>query len=120
MQNRNSRRPDSRAKTMPEQHQYQQNVVPPKQHPAEYTENALRRAHMAYEVLNSEGFNLAYQELLNESVNTIIDSKPEKSSLRDDEYYRIRGLQDLILKMHGWIATAEQIRAAGEQRNSIA
>ena len=113
------KRPDSRADKLAPEYRWQSRI-PPKMSRDEYVADALEKAHLAYEVLNNEGFNRAYREIIDEALNIVIDSKPGQGDLREDNYFRIRGLQDVIMRMQGWIATAEQIAHSEENINSIA
>ena len=76
---------------------------------------ALTKGAAAARLLRDPDFNAAYQELLDENLTGIVTSKPGQKELREDAYYRLRGIQELAYKLNGWKVTAEQLQAQTEK-----
>ena len=68
-------------------------------------------------LLRDPDFNAAYQELLDQNITSIVTSKPGQQELREDAYYRIRGLQEMAYKLNEWRVVAEQLGASARQDN---
>jgi hypothetical protein len=75
---------------------------------------ALNKGDAGARLLRDQDFNSAYQELLDESLTAIATSKPGQKELREDAYYRLRGIQELAYKLNSWKVQAEEIRRRQE------
>lgn len=71
---------------------------------------ALRSAEAGQRLLNDEDFQLAFQELVEENLHQIIESKPGQWEVREDCYFRIRGIYEVAYKLRGWVSIAEQVQ----------
>lgn len=72
---------------------------------------ALNKGDAAKRLLTDPDFNAAYQELLDENLNSIVTSKPGQTELREDAYFRIRGIQEIAYKLGSWRTVADQVKA---------
>lgn len=61
-------------------------------------------------MLRDQDFNDAYQELLDENLSSIVSSKPGQKELREDAYFRLRGIQEFAYKLNVWASSAEQLK----------
>jgi len=110
---------DTREEDLPDNFQWE-NRIPPNMSQEEYERHVMDKGMAAQRMLADTSFNFLYQEMVTEHVNGIINSHPAQKEERDDRYYQIRGLQDLMVKMQGWVSTAEMLSMRSEQpRNSI-
>jgi hypothetical protein len=78
---------------------------------------ALTKGQAAARLLRDPDFNAAYQELLDQNINSIVTSKPGQHELREDAYYRIRGVQEMAYKLNEWRVVAEQLEASERQND---
>jgi hypothetical protein len=91
---------------------------PPPRSEEEDVAIALTKGQSAARLHRDPDFNAAYQELLDQNLNTIVSSKPGQAELREDAYYRIRGIQEMAYKLNEWRVIAEQLEAGIQQANS--
>lgn len=104
------RRPDSRGRLLPPNYKWRRHV-PPQMTEEQYVQHVLEKSGAAHQLLADPHFNRVYHELLSEGVDTIIDSKPGEHDLREDNYFAVRGLQDIVMRLQFWMAQADAIRA---------
>lgn len=103
------KRPDPRLNSLPEGYEFQLRVRP-NESVEEARTRILNQAQAAERLLRDQDFNDAYQEILEEQVQQIITSKPGQSELRDDAYFRIRGIQEIAYKMNTWRMNGERLK----------
>lgn len=104
-------RPDPRRNGLPSGYEWELKEPPPPVDDEEAIHLAIVRGQAAARLLRDPDFNAAYQELLDENLNGIVTSKPGQKELREDAYYRLRGIQEMAYKLNGWKVTAEQLQA---------
>lgn len=69
------------------------------------------QAEAAKRLLLDPDFNAAYQEIQEELVAQFVTSKPGQRELREDCYFRVRGIQEIAYKFNQWVAEGDQLRA---------
>jgi len=111
------KRPDPRSKGLPEGYEFQF-VVRPQETKEEAIARVFAQEEAGKALLLNKDFNAAYQEILEEQLQQIVTSKPGQAELRDDCYFRIRGIQEIAYKLNAWVAQGDQMRAhlANEKR----
>jgi hypothetical protein len=107
---RNASRPDPRLSGLPAGYEFQ--FIPKDEESREeYITRVFARGEAGRRLLLDPDFNAAYQEILEEQLQQFVTSKPGQSELRDDVYFRIRGIQEIALKFNVWVTLADQLRA---------
>lgn len=103
------KRPDPRQHSLPEGYELQFKM---KAHEDEesYIQRVLAQGEAGKRLLLDPDFNAAYQEILEEQLAQLVNSKPGQAELRDDCYYRVRGIQEIAYKLNTWVAHAEQVK----------
>ena len=81
----------------------------------EYEQHIVDYAQVASNLLGDPGFNAVYKEILDENLIRLVESKPAQVELREDSYYRVRGLQDIVLKLNGWKNRYEEMKASKQR-----
>lgn len=100
---------------MPDNYEWEPVIAPRFEDREQAMQYAVDHAQRAHSLLSDPSFNELYKELLDEQVLMIVQSKPGQVELREDCYFRIRGLQDLVHKMNGWINRFETMKADAER-----
>lgn len=102
------KRPDPRQNGLPPKYDWKLEVKQ-EETEDEAISRLLARGEAGKKLLRDPDFNAAYHEFLEEQVAQIVTSKPGQRELREDAYFRIRGLQEIAYKMNGWVQMAEQL-----------
>jgi hypothetical protein len=103
-------RPDPRLKGLPEDYEWKFRVRPAESE-EEFIQRVLAQGDAGRKLLQDPDFNAAYQEILEEQLDAFVKSKPGQNELRDDIYFRVRGIQEIALKFNVWVQMAEQLKA---------
>jgi hypothetical protein len=69
--------------------------------------------------MNSQIFQMAYQETLNHYFNEWLSTQVDHSRKREEIYFRLRGLQDSAQTLAGYVAQAETIQQQQQQPNQF-
>jgi hypothetical protein len=72
---------------------------------------ALNKGDAARRLLIDADFNAVFQELMDENLLIIANSKPNQEELREDAYFRLRGVQDIAYRLNTWVTVAHQLQA---------
>lgn len=110
MTERSKSRPDPRTKNLPNGYEWQLKPPPDARSEEEQISLVLNRGQAAARLLRDQDFNDAYQELLDENLSSIVSSKPGQKELREDAYFRLRGIQEFAYKLNVWASSAEQLK----------
>lgn len=68
----------------------------------------IRRGVAAKELLSSEAFMAATNELVNNYLAQLVNTKGEEKATRESLYSHVRAVQDIVGTLNQWIAVAEQ------------
>jgi hypothetical protein len=111
------KRPDPRLNGLPDGYDFQYRLKP-----HETEEEAISRvfaqAEAGARLLRDPDFNAAFHEIMEEQIAQFVGSKPGQSELRDDCYFRVRGIQEIAYKLSSWVAQGDQLRAHLENREN--
>lgn len=103
-------RPDPRRGNLPEGYEFEFPVKPMETQEEAYS-RILAQGEAAARLLRDPDFNAAYQEILEDQLKTLVESKPAQQELREDCYFRVRGVQEMAYKLNGWVNLAERLKA---------
>lgn len=76
----------------------------------------LARGNAAKELLKSEAFMVATNELVNGYVGGIVNSQPDAAKERESLYAHVKAVQDIVGMLNQWVSVAAQIRMAQEEQ----
>ena len=116
---RAAKRPDPRLTDLPEGFQYKfdpnRGVYASEE---ERDQVMLAMGKAGERLLRDTDFQLALQELMDESLTQIVHTKPGQWEVREDCYFRVRGIQEIAYRLQGWVRIAEQVqsRLSGEEK----
>lgn len=111
------KRPDPRHNGIPEGYAFEFKVKP-HETDEDARSRVLAQGAAATRLLTDPDFNAAYQEILEEQLQQIVTSKPGQDSLREDAYFRIRGIQEIAYKFNTWRTLADRLRQQDNAQES--
>lgn len=79
-------------------------------------QKVLQTGMEAAQLMNSQIFQMAYQETLNHYFNEWLSTQVDHSRKREEIYFRLRGLQDSAQTLAGYVAQAETIQQQQQQQ----
>ena len=78
-------------------------------------QKVLQTGMEAAQLMNSQIFQIAYQETLNHYFNEWLSTQVDHSKKREEIYFRLRGLQDSAQTLAGYVAQADTIQKQQQQ-----
>lgn len=79
------------------------------------TEIFIMRGNAAKELLASEAFMAATNELVNSYLGQLVNSKHDEAPMRESLYAQVKAVQDIVGVLNQWVAVAAQAQANLEE-----
>lgn len=77
-------------------------------------ETVLRRGAAAAALLSNQDFNWFFEDVTQRTLESILNTKPDNQSARENLYFQLNGLRDLLGTMQSFSDAAEAIRQKNE------
>lgn len=79
-------------------------------------EEILRRGAAAAALLSNNDFNWFFEDLTQRTLESILHTKPDDSPARENLYFQLNGLRDLLGSMQSYADAAEAIRQKNDMQ----
>ena len=77
-------------------------------------ELVIQRGAAAAALLSNRDFNWFFEDLTHLTLESILNTKPEDTKARENLYFQLNGLRDLLGTMQSYADAAEAIRVKNE------